>query len=77
MRAQASRHLDGLNVLLGDKQACGEYLGGLCVHLGDNGHLLHLGDEDSDKERGAWTPPPEGGDLCDDIVVVPPLTGPS
>lgn len=68
--AQASSYLDQLNTLLGDAQASREYLGGFHVHLGEDGHSLHVCDENSDGERGACTHPPEGGDRGDVAVVV-------
>lgn len=52
MRAHASSHRDQLNAVLGYAQTRGEYIGGFCVHVGDDGHSLHLGDQDSDEERG-------------------------
>lgn len=56
--------------MLDDAQALGECLGGFRVRIGEDGHSLHHGDEGSHEERGGLTPPPEGDEPCEDVVVV-------
>lgn len=63
--------------MLSDAQAHEEYLGGSCVRFEDDGRSLHLGDENSALKRGDWTPPSDCDGRSDDVVVVPPPTGPS
>lgn len=46
-----------------------EYLGDICVHVWEEGNSLHLGDEDSDEAREDWTPPPEGDDPRDNVLL--------
>lgn len=77
MREQASSYRDRLSAVFGDVQAGGEYLGGFLVRFVDDGHSSHLGEGDSNDERGGRTPPPEADDAHVDVVFVPPSTGPS
>lgn len=77
LRAQVSSYRDRLNTVLGEAQVRGEYLGCFPVRAWEDGHSLHLGDEDRDKERVGRTSPREGDDPLDDGVVVHPSTGPS
>lgn len=77
MRVQALSYCYRLNAVLGDEQAWGEYFGGLSVRGGEDAHSLHLGDDNSDEQRGGWTPPTEGVDPRDIVVVVSPSPGPS
>lgn len=44
--------------------------------VGDDEHSLYLGGECSDEERGGQTPPREGNDRSDFVVVLH-STGPS
>lgn len=62
MCAHASGHCEQLNAVLVYAQTCEEYLCGFCVHVGEDGHLLHLGDQDSYEEREGQTSLLEGGD---------------
>lgn len=74
VRAQAPNYRDQLNVLLGDAQSRGEYLGGYRIRVVENGHSLHVGDTDSDQEHGSSTPYPQNDG---DIVEIPPLSSAS
>lgn len=52
MRAQAISYHDQLKAVPGDAQARGEYVSGFSVRVREDKHSLHLGDDDSDEERG-------------------------
>lgn len=43
----------------------------------NDGHSLHLRDEDSNEQDGGQIPPLESSKPLDDVVVMPPSTGPS
>lgn len=60
----------------GDAKARGEYLGGFCVRVGEDGRSLHFWNEDSDEERMARTCPSPCGDPGKHDFVVPRPTGP-
>lgn len=77
LRKQASSYLDRLTTVLDDAQARVEFLGGFRVQVGEDGHSLHIGNEDSDEERGGQTLPSEGNDPRHDDVVMPPSAVPS
>lgn len=72
MREQASFYRDRLSVVLNVAQPRREYLGSFGVRTGEDGHSLHHGGEDSDKEREGRTPAQEGDDPRDDVAVVHP-----
>lgn len=59
---------------MGGAQARGEYLSGSPVRVGEDKHSLHLRNEGSYEEREGRTPPSEGVDRGDVVVVVPPST---
>lgn len=52
VRLQALSYCDGFNAMLSDGQARGEYVGGYQDRVGEENHSFHLGDADSDEERG-------------------------
>lgn len=65
-----------LNAVLGDTHARGKCLSGFPVLVGEDGHLFHLGDEESDEEPNSRTTLPQGGDRSDVIVGVLSSAGP-
>lgn len=72
IRAHASPYCDWLNAVVGGAQACREYPGSFCVGLGEEIYSLHRGDKNSDEERGSCTSPPEGAELGDIVLALPP-----
>lgn len=75
MRSQASSYSDLFNALLGDVQARGNYFGVSFIRLWKDVYLPFIFHEDGDEERRIPPSPPEGGDHCDVVVVVPPSAG--
>lgn len=75
VRAQASGYLDRLNSVLDDAQARGEHLCRFHVRVGEDVHLLHVGDVNSNEKRGGQTPPLKCDNTRDDVIVMPALTG--
>lgn len=73
MRAQLVSFPVRLCAMFKDAQVRREYLGGFHVGFGEDGHLLHFGDEDIDEDCGGGTYPPQGNE-CGDIVVLVPFS---
>lgn len=70
MRAQALSYHHCSNALPRDAQLQGAYLGGFCLCVADDGHSLHLEDEDCNEERKGRTTPLKDGDRRDLVVAV-------
>lgn len=47
------------------------------MRAGEDGRSSHIGDKDSNEERGGWIPPREDGEGGDDVIVVSLSTAPS
>lgn len=52
MPAQASSYQDHANAVLGGAQSRGEYLGSHYIPVGEEGYTVHVGEANSDEERG-------------------------
>lgn len=68
VRAPSTSYRDRLIASLADLQLKGDYFDGLRVRASENGHLLHIVDDDSDESRRCRIPP--SGANGDDFDVV-------